>query len=491
MASRFRKAVSTTLAFAMIYGSWPSQQAYAGCGSSVSGGSGPPSISATEVSTTQALEVLRRRRDEQQQPIVVASLSQPPPAQAQAAPPPPPPAQQQAAAAPATQGGAPGAASPAAPKAKKAPAAAASAPAPKAKKLVKKAPAKTVVADAPAPNAKKAPAKETVVASAAPAPYYGGSIKDDYVAPPPGPSRGVWVQGYYDYERQSGWTLDGGVKGAVTSKEEAAGVLAGADIIRAHGNGQVVVGVLGGYSSTTTKYNDATFQGPEATNGNNPGNVPMIRTNAKDTLDGGSVGAYGIYTNGTISADVLVKVDLLDYKTSEDVSPTDCNGGQPNFYNRSNTADVMDVVLAGNLARRYMVSSTSWFEPVMGFRYTHSDYSNIRQFTSDATRAVQPFGLSDGDVFRIQGGLRYGFAHQLSADRIWVMTVGGFLYSDVWISGISADYRDVNEGKIRVMGQLTSALAQSNGLTWLLQTEVRGGEDMIGVGVKGGFRYEW
>lgn len=71
------------------------------------------------------------------------------------------------------------------------------------------------------------------------------------------------------------------------------------------------------------------------------------------------------------------------------------------------------------------------------------------------------------------------------------MTIGGFLYSDVWISGISADYRDVNEGKLRVMGQLTSALAQSNGVTWLLQGEVRGGDDLIGVGVKGGVRYEW
>ena len=477
MSSRFRKAVSSTLAFAMIYSSWPATQAYAACGASASNGSGPPSISATEVSTSQALQVLRRRQDEQQQPIVLASLSQQPPAQQQAAPPPPPPPQQQAAAsaAPATQGGgtAPGAA--AAPK--KAPAAAAtsSGDAPKTKKLVKKASPKAV--DKPAPAKEKA-----VVASAAPAPAYrGGSIKDDYVAPPPSPTRGVWVQGYYDYERQSGWTLEGGPKGALTSKEQTAGFIAGADIIRAHGDGQIIVGVLGGYSSSTTKYNDTGFT--------NENGTPMVRFDAKDTTEGGSVGAYGLYTNGRVSADLLVKVDLLDYKSKDIVSPADCaNGLTP--YGRENSADLTNVVLAGNVARRYMMSPTTWFEPIIGFRYTHSDYSNIRQF-AEQNKQVADFGLSDGDIFRIQGGLRYGFAHPLSAERVWVMTIGGFLYSDVWISGISADYRDVNEGKLRVMGQLTSALAQSNGVTWLLQGEVRGGDDLIGVGVKGGVRYEW
>lgn len=493
MASRFRKAVSSTLAFAMIYGSWPSQQAIAGaCGAGVSGGSGPPSISATEVSTAQALEVLRRRKDEQQQPIVVASLSQQPPAQAQAAPPPPPPPQQQAAAAPASQGGAPGAASPAAAKVKKAPASAAasaaSAPAPKAKKLVKKAPAKTVVADAPAPKAKKAPAKETVVASAAPAPYYGGSIKDTYVDARPAPVHGVWVQGYYDYERISGWTLLGADNpGSLTSKQETAGVIGGFDRkVASRGDATWIVGVLGGYENSKTTYNDQNFHEVPADF------ATYRRINAHDTTEGGSVGLYSLVTSPTWSFDAMLKFDILSYDQRDQFIQTNCvppNGGP---FDRQNTSDMFNVILAGNLSHRYMHTATSWFEPTVGFRYTHTDYSNLRQFiNAPGGGPALPFGLEDGDVLRLQGGLRYGTAHILSGDRVLITTIGGFLYSDVAISGISQNYRDVIEGKIRVMGQFTAALAQANGMTYMLQTEVRGGDDMFGVGVKGGVRYEW
>ena len=141
------------------------------------------------------------------------------------------------------------------------------------------------------------------------------------------------------------------------------------------------------------------------------------------------------------------------------------------------------------MARRYMHTADSWFEPVVGFRYTHTAYSDIKEFSSKGP--PMEFGLTDGDIFRVQGGVRYGFAHVLPNERVWITTLGGFLYSDVFISGISKDFRDVVEGKIRVMGQLTSSLTSADGTTFFTQLEVRGGDDMIGFGAKGGVRYEW
>jgi len=472
MASRARKIVSTTLAFSMIYGTLPTGTAMAGaCGAGTGGGSGPPSISATEVSTTQALEILRRRKDQQLAGgggVQVASLSQV--AQpAAAAPPPPPPA--------ATAQAAPAKAKVA--KAAPAPQAAPAAGEPKAKKVVKKA----------APK----PAKATVVAAAAPAPqpYYGGSIKDSYVPATPVAVHGVWVQGYYDYERQGGWTLAGGNPGELKSKEQTTGVVTGFDRkVASRGDSTWLVGVLGGYQHSKTTYNDVSFLDVPADN------ADYLRINAHDVTEGGSFGLYTLLTSSTWSFDGLLKFDFLNYDQRDQFIQTNTNAGgcgaNAGPWDRHNSSEMFNVVLAGNLARRYMHTSNSWFEPVAGFRYTHTSYGNVEQFiNAPGGGPALPFGVTDGDVLRLQGGVRYGVAQVLSGDRVLITTVGGFLYSDVWIDGISQDYQDVVEGKLRVMGQLTTALSDPNGVTYLLQSEVRGGDDMFGVGVKAGIRYEW
>lgn len=547
MSTRTRRAVSSAVALAMVVGQWPTA-ALAGCGASSSGGSGPPSISATEVSTSQALEILKRRQDEAANNVQVASLSPPP------APPPPP------AAAPAPKPKPAPVVEAAKPKPK--PVAEAVKPAPKpAPKVAEAKPAPSPepkgpetkapeTKPTPAPEAKveekpatpeakpadtanlpkaggemaakppvsetvdadksgaaeapakkvdtanlpkaggkliKAPKEKTVVAYAAPrkAPAaspepmaYGGSMKDEYVPERPAARRGAWAQGYYDYERQGGWTLNGGTPGEVTSKEHTVGVLAGGDVaLRAPGHdGVLLLGALGGYSNTRTKYNDVAFKDADGSTYN--------RTGARDDLEGGSFGLYGLYASQTWMADMLVKFDFFDLTQTDHVQT--CND-PPGL--RQNTADVFNVIVAGNLAHRYMLTRDAWFEPTVGFRYTHTDYSNVKQVFD--RQPVMEFGLSDGDIFRVQGGARIGTARQLGPNHLLVATVGGFLYSDVAISGISQDYRDVQEGKLRGMGQFTAALSDNSGMTYLMQLEVRGGDDMIGFGAKGGFRYEW
>ena len=512
MASKFRKVVSTTLSAALVYGSWPANSAMAGaCGAGVSGGSGPPSISATEVSTAQALEILRRRKDEQQQPVVLASLSQQPPAQAAPPPPPaaePPPKPKPFAAAPAPAPkkveAAPVAPAPAAKKAEPVPAAAPATDAkktttlkedlkpgrkmpPPADKVTKQTPKKPIVREAkPAPKEYYEPAPRKYAA----APSYGGSIKDDY-SPRPTPVHGIWVQGYYDYEQVSGWTLLGGTPGGLKSKTETVGVVGGFDRkVANHGDSTWIVGVLGGYENSRATYNNQRFLEVPADN------ADYLRINAHDDTEGGSVGLYTLLTSPTWSFDALLKFDIFSYDQRDQFIQTNTNAGSCGVlagpWERQNSSDMFNVILAGNAARRYMMSGNSWFEPVVGFRYTHTDYSNLRQFiNAPGGGPALPFGLVDGDVLRLQGGLRYGTAHVLPGDKVWITTIGGFLYSDVLVSGISQNYQDVIEGKIRLMGQLTTALVQANGMTYMLQTEVRGGDNMFGVGVKGGIRYEW
>ncbi len=616
------------MAFAMLAGQWPQAALAAPCGAATAGGSGPPSISASEVSTAQALQILRRRQDEQlasaQGGLNVASLSQTPPPAAQPAPapapviqapapkpaaatPPPapkivtPPAPKPVVAAPVAKPAAPApvakpqiaeatpvkpapaapatappapqpqiapppAAAPATPPPVAAAPAPATAPADTAQATPKmaptdkdmgaapaakpadaaspgmaptdkdfgatadaakaprmaptdkdfsavdakapskaprmaatdkdfadepKAPAKTPIkakVKKPAAAKVKAPAEKTYVA-AAPAPTMYRGMKDDPVAERPQASRGVWAQGYYDYERQGGYTLDGGAKGALTAKTQTVGMLAGADLIRhqhAREGDVLVVGVLGGYSSSRTRYNDTTFKA-EAFDGagNSLGIDTFTRENARDTLEGGSVGLYSLYTDGNWSVDGLLKFDFMDLNKSDIITACNTDAAFP----RSASADVFNVVVAANFARRYMHTASSWFEPVVGFRYTHTDYSNIKEFSAKPPPLA--FGLDDGDIFRLQGGLRYGVAHVLPGERVWITTLGGFLYSDVAISGISKDFRDVNEGKLRAMGQLTTSLTGADGTTYFTQLEVRGGDDMIGFGAKAGLRHEW
>jgi len=140
--------------------------AYAACGASTGGGSGPPSISATEISTAQALQILRRRQDEAlaNGGFQLASATQISQAQT-----------------PATIAGVPGTQQPPAP----APAAAPPSPS---------APAPS--AQAPSAPKQTAPAaKKTTTLAKPAAPQYGGSVKDEpadvYSS---GRGRGYWGQ---------------------------------------------------------------------------------------------------------------------------------------------------------------------------------------------------------------------------------------------------------------------------------------------------------
>jgi hypothetical protein len=75
--------------------------------------------------------------------------------------------------------------------------------------------------------------------------------------------------------------------------------------------------------------------------------------------------------------------------------------------------------------------------------------------------------------------------------------VTSLLYSDVSIHGFAlttsttAPVALVDEGKIRALGSIETRVNVGGGLSYSGSIEVRGGEDVFGVGGRINARYQW
>ena len=477
--------------------SWPIDAAYAACGmASVSGGgSGPPSISATETSTTQVLEEVRRRTEAatQPQPIQVSNAS-PAPAAAEPTPAAPPPAA--AAAKPAPKPGAADSVEAVKPASKPQSAKAAevadaveeAAPQPKAK-AVKKAKA-----------AEPEPTAETYDSHPPSLKDFGDAGERSIVG---GLSRStaVWAQGFVDYERHS--NIAPGNQENPTRRTFTGGGLAGADWTQVK-YGETVqalqFGVFSGYSASHTKLSDTTYNAQD-TDGT-PFKINYARTGNKEDVDGPFIGAYAAYVADRWTLDAVFKADIFDLSQSSTVAqtPVTCGAGNPDFGIQTGSASVTDFVFAANAAYRHELTTDSWFEPMIGLRYTITDFSSDVSTTVFRTGGSQSgrLGLADGTALRLQVGGRYGQKWVSPEGYLWTTTLGAFLYSDVLITGFDSiagqtgeRVGPVDEGKVRALGQLQTTLNFGNGLSYMMQAEVRGGTDVFGVGGQLGIRYEW
>jgi hypothetical protein len=396
------------------------------------GNSGPPSISVTEASTSEVLELVRKRKSQ----MVVASAEADLGGDAVA--------EQSSSSAPAEEQPQQQAASPK-PKKKKA-AAASSEP---------------VAAD---------PMPQTAI-------IYG-----------------TWTQGFVDYERHK--NLAPGQEENPTRKSISAGALAGMDWSkRSFASGvpkAIQAGVFAGYNDTNSEF--STTQFTDAL-----GNT-LQRTNSEQDIEGGFVGVYAGYLHGNFSADFTFKADFYDLTQTSDLRSTNCGftGTQ------RGTADQNNYVVASNLYYRNPLSSSGWLEPTIGARLTITDYSNDRNavdFTSNPPGdVIGTLGLDDGHALRLQAGVRFGEAGVAPSGWLWTYTLGAFIYSDVAVDGlastaesggIAAIVSPVDEGKVRVLGQFMTMIADGQGSSYSLTIETRGGEDVFGVGGMLGYRHEW
>lgn len=380
------------------------------------------------------------------------------------------------------------------------------------------------VAAAPRPRGRAAPpAVRSAPQEAAPvqrtrvaAPVRRSGVEADLVvepAPPvtalfplvadEGPRFAAWATGFGDYERREGrgtaniqccFAL-GGVPNAlslsVRSNTTTAGFVGGLDVtgrnIAEAGDG-VITGVLTGYISSEVSVRTASLS--QSVNvGNGSG---LLRAH----LSGPSVGFFSTYFNGGFSADLTYKADLLtlDERFTDVLAfaAQATPAGAPvttTFSGAAGTSLTTHNIIA-NVNYRFQLGQGYWIEPTAGILYTATNYA------ASAAR----LGLDNGDLLRLQGGLRLGSTFE-TADRIIVTSsLTGLAYEDVlirggFIQGGAFGTSDIlarsDEGRIRGAGVLDVNLDHGNGFSWFVQGGVRGGENLFGAGGKGGIRYQW
>ena len=313
----------------------------------------------------------------------------------------------------------------------------------------------------------------------------------------------IWGQGFGDYESRSQVAFTtvsftpaaaGGGGGAVvtpgalfaampialTQRATTVGALVGADWTRNSvfsGNDTLVAGLLTGYTSTHIDLHGASPAiSPFTTAGS---------SNTKVHISGPAVGAFFTYANGPFSNDTTFRVDFLDV----DEKFTDVLGFPtgPVAVSGSASTSLTNYTVASNFQYRFPLSSAVWFEPTGGFRYLSAHYGSNAAL----------LGLSDGHVWRLQGGGRLGWETVWSSYRM-TTTITGLAYDDVQVSGgLIAGGTTVgtvlasDQGKIRGQGIFVNAVDFGNGYSAFAQADVRGGSGLFGIGGRAGVRAQF
>ena len=300
----------------------------------------------------------------------------------------------------------------------------------------------------------------------------------------------VWTQAYGDYERLTGQSPGLGAFSVlaldVKSTSWTGGVLGGADFTFrnvAFGGDGLIVGVLVGYESSHQSLSTVSISSDPTS--------PSGSSTMQATLSGPTTGVYASYFDGRFSTDLALKVEFFNLNLSfNDLLGFQSNpavGFPPTTvpFSGSGTTSLNNYTTSGNVNYRFPVSANVWTEPTAGFQYTRSDYA------SDA----EQLGLADGSLLRLQAGERLGVEGTWGAVRMTTV-ITGLLYDDVLVSGgalLNAPNPLIlsNQGKLRAEGILALNFSQGNGVSYLLQADLQGGDGLFGAGGKMGVRVAW
>ena len=287
---------------------------------------------------------------------------------------------------------------------------------------------------------------------------------------------GVWASVYGAYERHD--NLSPGQENNATRTQYTKGVVSGIDTyVSPRGGGygapQIQLGILGGYESTRSAF---TTPSTLALGGD------AFAFNGTQIDEGGFVGIYGSYVLNQFAADLLVKVDLFDHTTEPSVT---CNAqDQPLPF--SGTTSETNTNVASNVYYRFYADNRIWIEPTAGFRYSHTSYGD----------GASALFITDGDEWRIQGGVRVGTDGHIGG-YFWRASILGGIYDDVSISGYTSNAipgsgsAKIDEGKVRGICSLFGSIYDGQGKTFFAQVDVYGGQDVVGVTGKVGARWQW
>ena len=308
-------------------------------------------------------------------------------------------------------------------------------------------------------------------------------------------SNGAWAEGYGEYEYHS--NLNPGAINNPSRNQYTAGLLSGVDHTFSDpeflGMGTLQLGLLGGYNNTRSTFSSA----PDG-------------QGAKQSDDGGFIGAYGTYSLSRFALDFLVKGDFYNHSQTATCpagsQPVNSLGAQvlrelqqggalngnglpllTGPINASGNVAENNLNVLSNVYYRFDIGDGYWLEPTAGLRYSYTAYGDNAAL----------FGLENGELWRIQGGARIGTGGTYNG-YYWSASLLGLLYDDVSIRGyvtpdtaFASGPATVDQGKLRAMGQLFGSMSDGQGWNYWALFELRGGEDVFAVGGKLGVRYQW
>jgi hypothetical protein len=244
---------------------------------------------------------------------------------------------------------------------------------------------------------------------------------------------------------------------------KTAGVLGGADLTFSGLLGWrdiLVAGVLGGYQTTDIRYKTS--------------------PNTAD-IDGGSFGGYLAYLNGGFSTDFAAKADFLrqEFRFSNFPGTVFATAG-------TSLVDLVNYSLAWNV--NYRFGDRFFVEPTAGVLHNFVDYDDA---------AALAIGLTDSRATRVQGGVRVG-AIWLAGRATMTTTLTGLAYETVDFSGGAAITNGFagttvpnDEGKLFGQFILANIANFGGGFSMLTEGQVYFRNDVLGVGGRGGLRYQW
>lgn len=302
-----------------------------------------------------------------------------------------------------------------------------------------------------------------------------------------GPNWSSWAQAFADYERHSDLAPGSGEN--LVRKQTTVGGISGTDATyfrySEYGHETLQMGLLGGGMHITNKFSDF-----------------GSTSDARQTLDGGFVGAYGSYRLNQFAVDGFFKTDMLQLRQRATVKgPATCPTGQVLIIDdtpdateisktQSGSVNQYTYTVGANAYYRFDLANGGYFEPVAGFLFSATTYGD--------GAVANGLGLDNGQFVRLQWGARVGRSWTDDQDRIWSLAFLGLMYDDVYVNGYTVDgfgfptgASKVDEGKLRVLGQLEGNVDIGNGVSLVGAVNVRGGENLFGVGGRLGARMNW
>ncbi len=382
----------------------------------------------------------------------------------------------------------------------------------------------------PAPVVSAAPRPAAPVVTAAPAPVTRVVARrpktkvakraPPAAAPPPAPVSappppvlydrsfriGSWAQGFGDYEHRTGdentlmncCTMGPGNTNitplaiSASSTTSSGGFVGGIDGAKRGLLGPqdgILFGLLGGYTWTNISLETTALSSA-------PSQTASGSSRTTANINGPSLGMYVAYFNGPGSNDFLIKDDFLSLSQNESqilgfgtctcITPSNQQfiAGQSG----SGSTNLNQLTISDNVNYRVRWYDWMWIEPTAGIRYVNSSYAS----------SAEALGLSDGYIFRVQGGARLGFDSFVGGNHLTTVLTG-LLFDDVVVHGNNIQGGSFgqngnilsDQGKVQAEAIALLSLDLGRGVSASVEGDVYGGQGVFGAGGKATVRMQW